>query len=133
MQPVLHDETHFCLDSPNLFDRLLGNYLLTKGKIMSSIENGSALPSVKGMAIASMVLGIVGIVFAFFCYPVGFICALVGLPLGAVAKSKISKGQASRDANGQAVTGIVLCIITVAIAIIMVAVVGAAIGSLGTA
>ena len=97
---------------------------------MSSIENGASLPSVKGMAIASMVLGIVGIVFAFFCYPVGFICALVGLPLGAVAKSKIAKGQASTDGNGQAVTGIVLSIITVAIALIMVAVVGAAVGSL---
>ena len=98
---------------------------------MSSISNTSPQQSVKGMAIASMVLGIVGIVFAFFCYPVGFICALVGLPLGGVAKSKIAKGKASKDGNGQAVTGIVLCIITVAIAIIMIVVVGAAIGSLG--
>ena len=79
-----------------------------------------------GLAIASMVLGIVGIVFAFFCYPVGFVCALVGLPLGGVAKSNIAKGTAPASSNGQAVTGIVLSVITVAIAVIMMIAIGSA-------
>jgi uncharacterized membrane protein len=87
----------------------------------------SPAKNVKGMAIASMVLGIVGIVFSFFCYPIGFICALVGLPLGAVAKAQISKGTASREGNGQAVTGIVLGIITLAIAVLAMIAFGAAI------
>lgn len=66
-----------------------------------------------------MVLGIVGIVFAFLCYPIGFILALVGLPLGGVALSKISKGTVKPDGKGMAITGIVLGIITIAIAILV--------------
>jgi hypothetical protein len=72
-----------------------------------------------GLAIASMVLGIVGVVFAFFCYPVGIVCALVGLPLGIVARSNIAKGTAPASSNGQAVTGIVLSVIAVPISLIM--------------
>jgi hypothetical protein len=68
---------------------------------------------------AHMVLGIVGVVFAFFCYPVGIVCALVGLPLGIVARSNIAKGTAPASSNGQAVTGIVLSVIAVPISLIM--------------
>ena len=77
-----------------------------------------------------MVLGIVGIVFAFFCYPIGFVCAVVGLPLGGVAKSQIASGKASRDGNGQAVAGIVLCIISIAVAILAMVAFGNAVNEL---
>ena len=77
-----------------------------------------------------MVLGIVGIVFAFLCYPIGFILAVIGLPLGGVALSNISKGKVVPDGKGKATAGIVLAIITLAIAVIMIFVVGAALSDL---
>jgi uncharacterized membrane protein len=89
-------------------------------------QPAGSLGSASGLAIASMVLGIVGIVFAFLCYPIGFVLAIVGLPLGGVALSKINKGTVKPDGKGQAITGVVLSIITLAIALIMMFVVGAA-------
>ncbi len=95
----------------------------------SNIATTSHLKSVNGLAVASMVLGIVGIVFAFLCYPVGFVLAVISLPLGGVALSNISKGTARPDGKGKAITGVVLSIITVGIALIMMLVVGAALSS----
>ncbi len=80
---------------------------------------GSGLPSVNGLAVASMVLGIVSLVFC-WCWPVGGTCAIVGLPLGAIALSKISKGQADPAPKGMAVAGLVMNIISVALIIIVV-------------
>ena len=85
---------------------------------------GAGLPSVNGMAVASMVLGIVSLVFC-WCWPVGGTCAIVGLPLGAVAFSRIKNGQADPRPRGMAIAGIVMCIISIAlIVIILVAVAG---------
>lgn len=64
-----------------------------------------------GLAVASMVLGICAILISCCFYPVAFLLALVGLILGAVA---IKKGPAGR---GMAVTGLILSIIAVAIAV----------------
>lgn len=80
---------------------------------------GSGLPSVNGLAVASMVLGIVSLVFC-WCWPVGGTCAIVGLPLGAIAMSKISKGEADPAPKGMAVAGLVMNIISVALIIIVV-------------
>jgi len=95
-----------------------------------SQPNSAPLGSSNGIATASMVLGIVGIVFAFLCYPIGFILAVIGLPLGGVALSNISKGKVVPDGKGKATAGIVLAIITLAIAVIMIFVVGAALSDL---
>jgi hypothetical protein len=64
--------------------------------------------SVKGMATASLVLGIVAVVFALFCMPVTIVCALVGLPLGAIAYNRQNKGSAVADSKGMALAGMVL-------------------------
>lgn len=90
----------------------------------------SGLPSVRGLGIASMVLGIVGAVFALCFYPVAFVCAVVGLPLGGVAMSRISKGRADPSGKGQAVAGVVLCTITIALAVIMMIVIADTVNSL---
>lgn len=62
----------------------------------------------KGLAIASLVLGIVGIVFSFILC-IGPICSIVGLILGIVSRKKNSVN------NGMATAGIVLSIIVLAL------------------
>lgn len=74
----------------------------------------------KGLAITSMVLGIVGVVFALtVCLaPIGIVVALVGVVLGGIALSKY-KAAENQDGKGMATAGLVLCIVTLAIAIII--------------
>ena len=74
----------------------------------------------KGMAITSMVLGIVGVVFALtVCLaPVGMVLALVGVILGGIALSKY-KAAESQEGKGMAIAGLVLCIATLALAVII--------------
>ncbi|HEY5699048.1 MAG TPA: DUF4190 domain-containing protein [Acidimicrobiales bacterium] len=84
---------------------------------------GAGLPSVNGQAVASMVLGIVALVFC-WCWPVGGVCAIVGLPLGLVARSRITKGEADPRSKGMATAGVILCgiaiVLVIVIAIILV-------------
>lgn len=60
-----------------------------------------------GLAIASLVLGILGLVFFFIQSLVGIILAIIGLVLGIVAKK--------RQPSGMATAGIVLSIIALAL------------------
>ncbi len=70
----------------------------------------------KGMAIASMVLGLVAI--CFWCIPyLGIPCALVGVILGALAMKKIN--QAGGVGKGMAITGLVLSIVVLAIMVVL--------------
>lgn len=63
----------------------------------------------QGKAVASLVLGIVGLVFGF--YLVGLPCAVVGLILGILAKRQ--------HAGGIATAGIVLCAVGLALSLIL--------------
>lgn len=78
-----------------------------------------------GMAIASMVLGILSILFSCCLYYVALPCGLVGLVLGAVAIKKDTAGK------GMAVAGVVLSIISLALAVITIAMGGALLAELG--
>ncbi len=69
------------------------------------------MPSAKGLATASMVLGIIAAVFTLFCPPVAIVLGLIGLPLGAVSFAKQSNGSAALDSKGMAIAGIVLNIL----------------------
>jgi|GEM_PF-953689 hypothetical protein len=73
---------------------------------------GPALPSVKGLAIAGMVLGIVSLVF-FFAWFIGLVCCIVGVSLSGVALSRISKGSADPDGKGMAIAGLVTSIVSI--------------------
>lgn len=73
---------------------------------MAGSPYGSGVPSVQGLATASMVLGILALVM-FWCWFIGIVFALVGLPLGLVALSRISKGTASPEGKGMAVAGLI--------------------------
>lgn len=66
-----------------------------------------------GLAVASMVLGICAILFSCCFYPIAFLLSLIGLILGAVA---IKKGPAGK---GMAVTGLILSIISIGIAVVI--------------
>lgn len=78
-----------------------------------------------GYAIASLVLGIVSIVFSFFLQWLGLIIGIVGIVLAVVAKKK--------NPTGMATAGLVLSIIgTVFCALFFIACV-ACLGAVGTA
>lgn len=67
---------------------------------------GSGLPSVQGLATASLVLGVIALVM-FWCWFIAVVLAVIGLPLGLVAQSRISNGSASSDGRGAAMAGII--------------------------
>lgn len=70
------------------------------------------------MAIASLVLGIVGIIFSIFTGWIGLILGLVGIILGAVFMNQAKK---TGQPTGMAVAGLVLSIIAVIIAVLVIA------------
>ena len=78
-----------------------------------------------GLSIASMILGIVSILFSCCFYYIAFPCGLLGLIFAAVALKKANAGK------GMAVAGLVLCIISLALAVVTIIMGGAILGSLG--
>lgn len=92
------------------------NYYGPQNPYQQNIQNPYQAPpeGSVGMAVASMVLGIVGFLISCCFYPVTIVMAVVGLILGAVA---IKKGPAGK---GMAVTGIVLSIISLAFAVLVI-------------
>jgi hypothetical protein len=95
---------------------------------------GPQLP--KGQAIASMVLGIIGV--GILCLPIPYVSGIISLVcgvtaaiLGGIALKKIKLGQAA--GKGQAVTGLVLGIIVCALAIIGIVAAGALLAMFGSA
>lgn len=80
-------------------------------------QPGSGQPNANGLSVASMVLGIISVIFA-FCFGIGAVTAIVGLPLGGVALSKMSKGEVSNQGKGMAIAGVVCSIIAIAMAVI---------------
>lgn len=62
------------------------------------------LPSINGLAIASLVLGILGIIPCFW----NMFLSIIALVLGITAVRKVNAGTASPDGKGMAIAGIVL-------------------------
>jgi Domain of unknown function (DUF4190) len=82
---------------------------------MSQVNPGYAPagPKSSGLAIASMVLGIISIVL--FCvYYLAFPCAVLALVFGVIARSKISRGEGS--GGGMAMAGIICGLISIVLA-----------------
>lgn len=92
------------------------NYYGPQNPYQQNIQNPYQAPpeGSVGMAVASMVLGIVGFLISCCFYPATIVMAVVGLILGAVA---VKKGPAGK---GMAVTGIVLSIISLAFAVLVI-------------
>ena len=66
----------------------------------------------KGLSIAGMVLGIVGLVFTFLFPPIGLICAIVGIVLAIQGKKRTPAGMP----DGMAKAGIITSMIALGIA-----------------
>ncbi|GAB4046425.1 DUF4190 domain-containing protein [Catellatospora paridis] len=86
---------------------------------------GPAAPGTNGMAIASMVLGIVGVLMC-WCYGIGALPGLIGAILGHVSQKQIRERQ--QEGRGMAITGIItgwsavaLTVIGILIVVIIVA------------
>jgi hypothetical protein len=75
------------------------------------------LPSVQNQAVASLVLGILGVVPC--CWPFNAVLGLVGLPLGVAALLRINRGQARDDGKGVAIAGIVISSLAILAAIVI--------------
>lgn len=76
-----------------------------------------------GMAIASMVLGIIALVFGCCLWYISIPCSIVGLILGGVSLAQ------KRGGKGMAIAGIVLSAIGIIVAIIVLVALGGAIMS----
>lgn len=75
----------------------------------------------QGMAVASMVLGIFGVLIGWIPvvgWFIGFVLALLAIVLGATAIGNANKRPAEFGGKGMAVTGLVLGIVTLAIAVL---------------
>ncbi len=78
-----------------------------------------------GYAIASLVLGIVGLLgVAFF----GFVAAVLAAVFGHVALGRISRAGAGRGGRGLAIAGLVLGYITIGLTVLFFAIVGISFG-----
>lgn len=67
---------------------------------------GATAQKTNGLAIAAMVVGIVGMVTSLFA--IGVFFTWIALPLGIVALLKINKSNGTEKGKGMAITGIVL-------------------------
>ena len=77
--------------------------------------SGQRQPS-SGLAITSMVLGIVGLVLCWFIY-IGLPAALLGVILGFIALNKVKAG--TGGGRGMAVTGIVCGFIAIGLVVVV--------------
>lgn len=71
-----------------------------------------------GMSVASLVLGIIGVVFS--CWTVGIIPGIISLILGIVAKRRIRRSQGTQSGDGMALAGIILGIIAIILGIYVI-------------
>jgi len=93
-----------------------GGYVPPAGGYVPAGPAATGSPT-KGLSISSMVLGICGVVFAFCYYPIGFLCAVVGVVLGGVALSKMNSG-GDRSGRGMAIAGLVCSIVAIGIGVL---------------
>lgn len=96
-----------------------------KESVKKMINFGSSIGAVglaqegtkaQGLGVAGMVCGIVGLVFCWVPF-FGFILSLLGCVMGGVQLSKIKKSPESYGGKGQAITGLVLGVVGLAIGI----------------
>ena len=88
--------------------------------VPQSYVQGAAPPS-NGMAVAGMVLGIISVPFVCL-WPIGLICAIVGLCLSVVGKNRANT---TKTGGGMAVAGIALaCATFVLLILLLITVVG---------
>lgn len=85
-----------------------------------------------GLAISSMVLGIIGILFIFVpgLNFIGILCGILAIVFGIISKNRIAASGETLSGTGMAQAGFILGTITIAIFIITLAACGALITSI---
>lgn len=79
-------------------------------------NNVYAQPTTNGLSIASLVLGIVGVVFS-CCYAFGIIPAIISLVFGIISKKKIKESQGAQKGSGMSLAGIILSVVGILLSI----------------
>ena len=65
-------------------------------------------------ALAAMIVGIVGVPFAFCCFPIGLVLGIVALVLGIFSRREVDASGGTQSGSGMALAGIVLGALEVA-------------------
>ena len=84
-----------------------------------------------GLAVASLVLGIVGLVFAFLFVWIGLICSVIGLVFAIVAKNNGNRSGMRTAGFVLSIIGLILSLILLIAAIACVSIIGAGIAGMG--
>lgn len=91
-----------------------------------NVQNNQPVQGSNGLAVASMVLGIVSIVFAFLFVWIGLIAGIVGIILAVMSRKNPAK-------KGMGTAGLICSIIGVAISGLMIACALCVIGTISSA
>ena len=83
------------------------------------LEYAPQVPKSAGLAIASMVLGIVALASVCMVFPLGVPLAIVAIVFGIVACRKVAKG--TGGGKGMAIAGLVLGIVQISISVVLMA------------
>jgi hypothetical protein len=88
----------------------------------SNVNNNNVVPepTTNGMSIASLVLGIIGVVFS-CCYGFGFVFGVVSLIFGIISKNKINSSEGKQKGSGMSLAGIILAAVSILFSIIVIA------------
>ena len=89
---------------------------MSTGQTMPAQPAGTDRPR-NGIGVAALVLGVSGLVAvaSFVLFPLGLVAGIVGLVLGVIGISRASAGRATN--RGQAIAGVVCCVLAVILAI----------------
>jgi hypothetical protein len=83
----------------------------------SSSLPGSAPPSTNGLAVTSLVMGIISITCGLCCY--GFPFNLLGIIFALIALSQIKSDPVTQQGRGLALVGLLLCILSIVISAVL--------------
>jgi hypothetical protein len=80
---------------------------------------GPGAPANNSKAVAALVCGIAGIVFAFCCGPIGIALGIVGIVLGYLSKQEIQRSAGTQGGGQLAQGGLITGIVAIVLAVIM--------------
>lgn len=97
----------------------------------AAADPSAPLPTTSGLAIASLILGILG--FLTGCIVIGGLFGVIGLILGIIALTQIGKPACPAKGKGLAITGMVLSCLSLAMAMVAPLMIGILLPALGSA
>lgn len=89
------------------------------GPYYNPSPNYRPAPRTNGMAVASLVLGVLSIFFV-FCYGLGVILAILAIVFGAISQGAIKRSGGAETGSGYAVAGLVIGIVVLFLFMLLV-------------